>query len=101
MSIFYYKFTTPRPTNPTNDVSGYTYDMNVTALAAPQATFTTPISMFLYHDRGAFMADVSGVRNEVAYHYKDKANALSTDSSMTISFRAYSKNTYYVLFKDI
>ena len=99
-SVYYYKFTTPRPTNPINDVSGYTYDMNVTAAASPQATFTTPISMFLYHDRGAFMADVSGLRNEVAYHYKQKANALSTDSSMTISFRAYSKNTYYVLFRS-
>ena len=99
-SIYYYKFTTPRPTNPTNDVSGYTYDMNVTAAASSQSTFTTPISMFLYHDRGAFMADISGVRNEVAYHYKQKANALSTDSSMTISFRAYSKNTYYVLLRS-
>jgi hypothetical protein len=99
-SVYYYTFTTPRPTSPPSDASGYTYDMNVTALASPQATFTTPISMFLYHDRGAFMADVSGVRNEVAYHYKDKANALSTDSSMTISFRAYSKNTYYVLFRS-
>jgi len=99
-SIYYYKFTTPRPTNPTNDVSGYTYDMNVTAVASSQSTFTTPISMFLYHDRGAFMADISGVRNEVAYHYKQKANALSTDSSMTISFRAYAKNTYYILLRS-
>jgi len=99
-SIYYYKFTTPPPTNPTNDVSGYTYDMNVTATVSSQETFSTSISMFLYHDRGAFMADVSGVRNEVAYHYKQKANALSTDSSMTISFRAYSKNTYYILLRS-
>ena len=99
-SIYYYKFNTPLPTNPTYDVSGYTYTMNITAVATPQSTFTTPISMFLYHDRGAFMADISGVRNEIAYHYKQKVNALSTDSSITISFRAYSKNVYYIILRS-
>ena len=53
-SIYYYQFTTPLPINPTNDVSGYTYDMNITATSS-QDTFAAPISMFLYHDRGAFM----------------------------------------------
>lgn len=99
-SVYYYQLKTPVPTNPINDVSGYTYIMNVTALASPQATFITPVSMFLYHDRGAFMADVSGVRNEIAYHYKKKTSALSTDSSMTINFRAYSKQTYYVILRS-
>ena len=98
-SIYYYQFTTPLPINPTNDVSGYTYDMNITATSS-QDTFAAPISMFLYHDRGAFMADVSGVRNEISYHYIQKANALSTDSSMKISFRAYSKNTYYIILRS-
>jgi len=99
-SLYYYQLKTPVPTNAINDVSGYTYTMNVTAIASPQAIFLTPVSMFLYHDRGAFMADVSGVRNEIAYHYKNNTSALSTDSSMTINFRAYSKQTYYVIFRS-
>jgi hypothetical protein len=96
-SIYYYQAKTPAPFT---EASGYTYDMNISAFASPQSTFLVPMSMFLYHDRGAFMADVSGVRNEIAYHYKKDTSALSTDSSMTINFRAYSKQTYYVIFRS-
>jgi len=96
-SIYYYQAKTPAPFT---DASGYTYDMNISAFPSSQSTFLTPISMFLYHDRGAFMADVSGVRNENAYHYKQKATAAATDSSLTISFRAYSKQTYYMILRS-
>jgi hypothetical protein len=96
-SIYYYQAKTPAPFT---DASGYTYDMNISAFASPQSTFLVPMSMFLYHDRGAFMADVSGVRNENAYHYKQKTTAEATDSSLTISFRAYSKQTYYIILRS-
>ena len=96
-SIYYYQAKTPAPFT---DASGYTYDMNISAFASPQSTFLVPMSMFLYHDRGAFMADVSGVRNENAYHYKETTTAAATDSSLTISFRAYSKQTYYIILRS-
>ena len=56
--------------------------------------------MFLYHDRGAFMADVSGVRNEIPYHYKKTATAFSDASMVTISFRAYANQRYYSIFRS-
>jgi hypothetical protein len=96
-SIYYYQAKTPAPFT---DASGYTYDMNISAFTSPQSTFLVPVSIFLYHDRGAFMADVSGVRNENAYHYIQKATAAATDSSLTISFRAYSKQTYYMILRS-
>ncbi len=98
-SAYYFKFQTPFPTDVTLDASGYTYVMNIGATAA-NTTFATPISMFLYQDRGAFMADVSGIRNEQAYHYKQTATATSDASMVQMNFRAYANTDYYVIFRS-
>lgn len=99
-SYFYYQFVTPLPTDITLDASGYKYTLNVTAMNATSTSpFGTPITMFLYHDRGAFMADVSGLRNEIPYHYNYKATAAADVSSATIQYRAYARQTYYVIFR--
>jgi hypothetical protein len=59
--------------------------------------------MFLYHDRGGFMADISANRMETPLHYTD---AFSTNvsanviSSFQISFTAYANQKYYVLLRS-
>lgn len=97
-SVFYFQFTTPKPTDLLTDSSGYTYTMNVSAVAAG-STFGTGTNLFLYHDRGAFMADVSGLRQEIPYHYNKTSVAYADSSMNTIQFRAFAYQTYYAIFR--
>jgi hypothetical protein len=99
-SIYYYKFTPPLPTGVTLDASGYSYTLNITSVGTTTSgTFTTPITMFLYHDRGMFMADVSGVRSESPYHYIYTTAAQAADTSMSIHLRVFATHTYYILLR--
>ena len=99
-SVFYFQFNTPKPTDLASDSSGYTYTMNISAVAtATSSNFGTGTNLFLYHDRGAFMADVSGIRNEIPYHYNKTSVAYSDSSMNTITFRAYAYQTYYAIFR--
>ena len=98
-SVYYFQFTTPKPTDLLIDSSGYTYNLNVSAVATG-STFGTGVKMFLYHDRGAFMADVSGIRNEIPYHYNRTATGFSDASMVTISYRAYAEQRYYMIFRS-
>ena len=97
-SVFYFQFVTPKPTDLLTDSSGYTYTMNVSATATG-SNFGTGTNLFLYHDRGAFMADVSGLRQEIPYHYNKTSVAYSDSSMNTINFRAYAEQTYYAIFR--
>lgn len=97
-SVFYFKFDTPKPTDLSTDSSGYTYTMNVSAVATG-SSFGTGTNLFLYHDRGAFMADVSGLRQEIPYHYNKTSIAYADSSMNTIQFRAYAYQTYYAIFR--
>lgn len=99
-SVYYFRFVTPLPTGTTLDASGYKYDMNFTvATSDGSSAFPTSISFFLYHDRGTFMADVSGLRQEIPYHYNAKATATVDASSATIPFTVYAQQTYYMIFR--
>lgn len=98
-SYVFFKFDTPKPTDLLTDSSGYTYNMNVSAVATG-SNFGTDVKMFLYHDRGAFMADVSGIRNEIPYHYKRTATGFADASMVTIDYRPYANQTYYIIFRS-
>jgi hypothetical protein len=53
--------------------------------------------MFFYHDRAAFMADVSGNRNESPINYLTTVSTTTEMSSATTTFQVYGNQTYYVL----
>lgn len=76
--------------------AGYRYPLSVT-LAASNTAFVTPMNMYLYHDRGAFMADVSGNRNEQAINYLTAISTTTQQSTATLTFSVYADQTYYVL----
>ena len=77
-----------------------TYTMSVT-IQAPLLTtiIRDPLQVYFYHDRGAFMADISDVRNEKAIHYKQMATIVDTNS-YTFSFNAYASQTYYMILRS-
>jgi len=97
----YYELRTPLP--PDYDVTlapGYRYPMSFT-LAASTTQFVTPMNMFLYHDRGAFMADISDNRNEKPINYLTSLSTTTQQSTATLTFPVYADQTYYILARSI
>lgn len=78
----------------------YRYPLSIT-VAPSTATFITPMNMFLYHDRAAFMADISGNRNENPINYLTALSTTTQQSTATITFPVYADQTYYVLARSI
>ena len=96
----YFQMRTPLPTNYISTMSaGYRYPMSFTISAV--SSFVTPMNMFLYHDRGAFMADISGFRNETPINYLTALSTFTTSTSATLTFPVYGNQTYYVLARSV
>jgi hypothetical protein len=95
------QFTTPPVPNASSN-SNYTYQMNLTISFSSSLTSfyesSPPIDFqaFMYHDRGAFMGDVTCNRSENPFFYKYSAKLPATGSNGTISFTTYPNQTYYV-----
>ena len=103
-SVNYYSFYTPFPPDYLScNAPAYTYPMNITfshLQSTPAPTLTADVVLFLYHDRAAFMADISGNRTENPIHY---IQAVSTSiastpvSTFSIGLTAYANQQYYIL----
>jgi hypothetical protein len=103
----YYSFCTPFPPDYlTCNSPAFTYPMNITFSLLQTTTdplLTADMYMFLYHDRGAFMADISGNRTENPTHYKSVVStAITTNpvSTFTLRFTAYANQQYYMLIRS-
>ena len=103
----YYSFCTPFPPDYlTCNSPAFTYPMNITLSHVQTTTsplLTADMYMFLYHDRGAFMADISGNRTENPLHYKAVVStAITTNpvSTFTLGFSAYANQKYYMLIRS-
>jgi len=95
----FFQLHTPLPPVSTPSVA-YRYPLSVT-IASSNPTFVTPMNMYLYHDRGAFMADVSGNRNETPINYLTSLSTTVSQSTATLTFPVYADQTYYVLARSI
>ncbi len=95
----YFTFLTPKPPN-ASPAKAYTYTLNLSLVRAPLlGTFTSPINVYLYHDRAAFMADISDVRNEKPLHYL-QGLSFSNTTIGTIVLTAYAQQQYYLLVRS-
>jgi len=89
----YFSITPPLPPAAVNG-QVYTYTLNLAITNIPTTQpIPSPFQMFLYHDRGAFMADVFNTRNENALNY------LQTTTTSSLTFTAYANQTYYILLR--
>lgn len=95
----FYDFYTPYPPQYiTCNAPAYKYPLRVTmAKSDLSGHFESQILMFLYQDRGAFMADVSGNRNENALHYLQVVSSLESTNTLSMNFTAYANKRYYIL----
>lgn len=94
----YLEFTAPYP--PPNTSGLYKYKTNISFVAVSPSLYTGNFSMFIYHDRGVFMADLRNIGNENTLHYKYMAQANSTMSSTSLNFNTFSGNKYYIIFRS-
>ena len=98
----FFQMRAPMPTNYTSTIApGYRYPLSVTIAPATSSTFATAMNMYFYHDRGAFMADVSDNRNEKILNYLTSVSTTTEMSSATLNFQVYGNQTYYVLARSI
>lgn len=78
-----------------------TYSMTVTVSHIPNTSnFYSPINVYLYQDRAAFMADISDVRNEKPIHYKQLVSYDTPTANLSLEFTAYSKQQYYLMVRS-
>lgn len=95
----FYEFYTPYPPDYlTCNAPAYSYPMQITlAHNITYNYFAADLLMFLYQDRGAFMADVSGNRNESGLNYLQAVSSYQDVSTLTINFKAYANKHYYII----
>ena len=90
-TVHLFGFQTPKPdtTQPAR------YPLSIT-IASTSGAFVTPLNMFVYHDRAAFLADVSSNGSESSFNYLATVNTADV-SSATITLNVYPDQSYYVL----
>lgn len=103
-SLYNFKFFLPLPPSPPAGPA-YRHEMALSVQAVNSSGQVIPspsqLSLFLYHDRAAFMADVSGnARNENPLHYKDSIETRVGDLSFNLIWTAYAGQTYYAILRS-
>ena len=94
----FYEFYTPYPPDYLScNAPAYKYPLKLTLAHSTSNYFSSELIMFLYQDRGAFMADVSGNRNESPLNYIKAVSSYQNVSSFSIDFTAYANKHYYIL----
>jgi len=95
----FYEFFAPWPAGAPS-TPAVTYPLRVTlAHGISGENFAAPLYMFLYHDRAAFMADVSGGQNPL--HYKQVISTTTAISTVSLDMTAYANQHYYLIARPI
>lgn len=95
----FFQFYTPYPPGwDTIAAPAYKYPLRITVAHADQSqNFQAPIKVFLYEDRGGFMADVSGNQTESQINYLQVVSTTTSTSTISLDYIAYADKKYYVL----
>uniref|UniRef100_A0A6C0AMJ1 Uncharacterized protein n=1 Tax=viral metagenome TaxID=1070528 RepID=A0A6C0AMJ1_9ZZZZ len=62
--------------------------------------FTDYFTAFVYHDRGAFMADLGNQRSENPLHYIANISNIQGASDLTLKLSTFSGHTYYTILRS-
>ena len=99
-TVQYFQMYMPYPTNYiTQPSDAYRYNLSI-ALTTVSDPFVTPMNVFIYHDRAAFMADVSGNAHEQPIHYITSIATDLTVTSATVTFPVYANEIYYFIVRS-
>lgn len=100
----FYSFVPPYASTISGTTKAFKYNIALNVSAYPQgSTFPIDTSLFVYHDIGAFYADISGSFNESPYNYLSSnlipANTVSQDIVLSVFQTPQSNQTYYLIFR--
>jgi hypothetical protein len=100
-TLYPFVFYLPLPPTPPAGPA-YTHQVALSVVNAPSTTnLPAQLKLFLYHDRAAFMADLSGnERNESPLRYKEVITTSLSDISGTLTWTAYAGQTYYAILRS-
>ena len=93
-----FEFTAPYPQD-TSGLVAYATQLSFVPLIG--TVWAESVEVFLYHDRGAFMADLEFPRKENSNHYIRSESVASNTSSLTLQFSTFAGDTYYTIFRSI
>lgn len=97
-----FEFIAPYPTGATTGLYATNTSLSfVSMLSGNLSTlFPDSFSAFVYHDRGAFMADLEFPRKENPLHFIHAISTNSSKSDMTLHFSTFSGHKYYTIFRS-
>jgi hypothetical protein len=102
-NFYYFQFTVPYPPGINNIPCAN--NTNLTFVSINQSNISTSFADnftgFVYHDRGAFMADLGKIREENPLHYISKLSNTGTSSDLTFQLSTFSGHTYYSIFRSV
>jgi len=99
-TVQYFQMSTPYPSQYTQDpADAYRYNLSIT-LASVEGNFVAPMNLYIYHDRAAFMADISGNRQEKAIHYIAGVTGDLSVSNISVSIPVYANEIYYFIVRS-
>lgn len=101
LSLLQFEFIAPYPPSITSGLSINTTSLSMVSIMGNLSTlFIDNFSLFIYHDRAAFMADIQFQRSENALHYIHNSSVNTTKSDLTLNFSTFSGHTYYAIFRS-
>ncbi len=97
-----FEFISPYPSGITSGICANNTSLSFVSVTADNISTLFPDSFkaFIYHDRGAFMADLEFPRSENPLHYIKVISTNSSSASMTAQFSTFSGHTYYTIFRS-
>jgi hypothetical protein len=101
LSLIQFEFIAPYPPGISSGLCVNTTSLSMVSVIDNLSTlFIDNFSLFVYHDRAAFMADIQIQRSENPLHYIKNSSVNTTRSDITIHFSTFSGHTYYAIFRS-
>ena len=98
-----FEFTVPYPSSVISGLYANTTRISFVPVSSNlSTTFTANVNAFIYHDRGAFMADLNSsyIRKENPLHYIVSSSATALNSDLTIQLSTFTGQKYYTIFRS-
>ena len=100
-NYYYFEFIAPvPPSSPGLNIN----NTSISVVSINSSNFSTILtdnfSLFVYHDRPAFMADLSNPRSENKLHYIASLHGSPSNSDITINISTFSGHKYYTIFRS-
>jgi len=100
-SFLQFEFIAPYPPGISSGLCVNNTSLSMVSVIGNLSTlFPDNFSLFVYHDRAAFMADLQFQRSENPLHYIRSESANTRMSNITVNFSTFSGHTYYTIFRS-